>query len=341
MTGAFPYLDLAIGISFVYLLLALVCTTLNETIAGILNSRGTNLVNGITQLLRDPALTQLIYHHPLVQGVQQGADARLPSYLSSGKFAIVLMDVLTGEASPNDPIALRRGIDAPTNPETMTVLKAVLANNSALKSDQERLEAWYDESMKRVSGWYKRTSQIRIFVLAAIVTVLLNADTMKMIKVLWYNPTLSALVVENAKTRQQQAIAGQGSGQMKDGSSASNTSDQSKPSPDSIQTGGSGNQSEKPVITPQEEAALQQVTGWTGDLYGDWKSAQGPTAPSGVGDWFAYLIKQRVAGWIITILAVSLGAPFWFDTLNKFMNIRNAGAQPSTLADRLALQKSS
>jgi hypothetical protein len=28
-------------------------------------------------------------------------------------------------------------------------------------------------------------------------------------------------------------------------------------------------------------------------------------------------------GWLITALAVMLGAPFWFDVLNKFMVIRS------------------
>jgi hypothetical protein len=33
-------------------------------------------------------------------------------------------------------------------------------------------------------------------------------------------------------------------------------------------------------------------------------------------------------GWFLTALAASLGAPFWFDTLNRFVNIRNAGRPP-------------
>jgi hypothetical protein len=33
-------------------------------------------------------------------------------------------------------------------------------------------------------------------------------------------------------------------------------------------------------------------------------------------------------GWILTAVAASLGAPFWFDTLNKFMNVRSVGASP-------------
>ena len=29
------------------------------------------------------------------------------------------------------------------------------------------------------------------------------------------------------------------------------------------------------------------------------------------------------AGWLMTALAISLGAPFWFDTLNRFMVVRS------------------
>jgi hypothetical protein len=30
----------------------------------------------------------------------------------------------------------------------------------------------------------------------------------------------------------------------------------------------------------------------------------------------------------VTGLALSFGAPFWFDTLSKFMNVRAAGVKP-------------
>jgi hypothetical protein len=50
---SFPYLDLAIGMSFIFLLLAVTCTTVTEAIAGILNSRGKMLERGIAELLQD------------------------------------------------------------------------------------------------------------------------------------------------------------------------------------------------------------------------------------------------------------------------------------------------
>jgi len=45
--------------------------------------------------------------------------------------------------------------------------------------------------------------------------------------------------------------------------------------------------------------------------------------PTDLGGWFRKLI-----GIIITAFAACLGAPFWFDMLNKVMNIRASGASP-------------
>jgi hypothetical protein len=36
----------------------------------------------------------------------------------------------------------------------------------------------------------------------------------------------------------------------------------------------------------------------------------------------------KILGWIVTALAISLGAPFWFDLLRKLVNIRSSGTKP-------------
>ena len=41
------------------------------------------------------------------------------------------------------------------------------------------------------------------------------------------------------------------------------------------------------------------------------------------GGWWDQ-VKWHWLGWILTALAISLGAPFWFDLLNKFIVIRSA-----------------
>ena len=44
--------------------------------------------------------------------------------------------------------------------------------------------------------------------------------------------------------------------------------------------------------------------------------------PNVVSAWVGQ-IRFHWLGWILTALAISLGAPFWFDLLNKFIVIRS------------------
>jgi hypothetical protein len=313
MASSFPYLDLAIGISFIYLLMALVCSTVNESIAGVINSRGKTLEKGISALLQDPDLKKKFYAHPLIQGIKQDDDGRMPSYIASNKFALALMDILTGpNASASNAEALCEGVKNLKDEAAKTALTAVL-QNPQFKTDQERLEAWYEQSMNRVTGWYKRTSQIRIYVLAAAVTLFMNADSLKILKTLWNNPTMSAVLVENAKERLQK---GRPDAEGQPMVTYDNPDDPTASTPTAIP--------EKDVITAQEKQLLGQVTGWQGDWITDWPHPK----DAGFFSWIAYLLKERFGGWLITILAVSLGAPFWFDTLSRFMNVRSAGKPP-------------
>jgi len=95
-------LEVAIGVIFVYLLLSLICTALNEAIASLLQKRGRNLFEGIKNLLNDPTFTglaQQLYNHGLIGGISQHASnpneqTRLPSYMSPENFSLALLDIL-------------------------------------------------------------------------------------------------------------------------------------------------------------------------------------------------------------------------------------------------------
>jgi hypothetical protein len=99
-------LDVILGLVFVYLLLAVMCTTINEWLAGIFKSRARNLATGIRQLLDGQPdasgntnwFLQMFYKHPLISGMltpgKSGEDA-FPSYLPARAFATVVMDIAT------------------------------------------------------------------------------------------------------------------------------------------------------------------------------------------------------------------------------------------------------
>jgi hypothetical protein len=53
--------------------------------------------------------------------------------------------------------------------------------------------------------------------------------------------------------------------------------------------------------------------------------------------WLGNMLLM-VAGWLLTALACTLGAPFWFDALGKLVRLRGAGGkppEPSTVGDKL------
>jgi hypothetical protein len=37
---------------------------------------------------------------------------------------------------------------------------------------------------------------------------------------------------------------------------------------------------------------------------------------------------EVVVGWLLSAVAISMGAPFWFELLNKVVNVRNSGKKP-------------
>src|SRR5882724_6697988 len=96
-------LEIAIGVIFVYLVLSLICTAVNEAIATLINKRGKNLFEGVKNLLNDPTFTglaQQVYNHGLVDGISKEAvnpnkANRRPSYLPSKTFSLALLDILS------------------------------------------------------------------------------------------------------------------------------------------------------------------------------------------------------------------------------------------------------
>jgi len=280
-------LDTAIGLVFVYLLLSLTCTALNEWIAGMLSRRSKTLYEGIKTLLEDPKKPTLLadfYAHPLVQDLHH-AD-KMPAYVEPRTFSLVLLDLLV----PSDPGAsrtmasVRQAVaNLPADSTTRKTLSILLdqAGDSLLKLEQD-MEAWFNGAMDRVSGWYKQRTQVIVLTIAALLSIATNADTFAIATALANNSALREAVIAQAKTYMETA----------------------KPS--------EATPANQPTVN-ERIAPLQQL----GIPLG-WKSR-----PSNPNDWW-----NKIAGLALTAFAVSLGAPFWFDLLNRFMNIRAGGKSP-------------
>ena len=313
-----PILDVAIGLSFFYLLLGLICTTVTEMIAGWRKTRAHFLDRGIDRLLgSDTELKKKLYQHPLIRSLAPSDQAICPSYIPADKFATVLLDIISGQDKPlTDVKAVQDGAKALGNPTLQATINALTAHAGDNGSElHRRIEAWFNEGMDRVSGWYKRNAQLNSIIVAAIVTLAMNADTVFVAHTLWVNPVLRSTVVEEAQTRANKQPPPENMPLVQ--YENPDRPDESKFFPVSPEN----------ALSDTEQKLLADLIGWTPD----WKKlSEAKSKASAAGE----IIWNHGIGWILTALAVSMGAPFWFDTLNRFMNIRNAGRSPDEPRDK-------
>jgi len=323
MNGLFgsTVLDVAIGLIFVYLLLAIICTSLNEWISSAFSLRAKNLALGIRQLLDnqpkpvsgDPAkatsntdwLISEFYAHPLMTGMRKGD--KHPSYVSARAFATTLMDIISGPEAQLTYENFKAGFDKLPDGDVKKVLSSLMhTSGQTLGEVQGNIEKWFDDSMDRVSGWYKRKIQWITAVVALLLAFATNADSIRIAEMLWHNPEIRAEGVKLAEQRAEAAKNGAPAPEPNTAEAEITYPDASNPLNPSATI--------KPV-TQQERAYLTELIGWQG-------AAQ-------FRNLHARDILLMILGWVLTGLAVSLGAPFWFDVLNKVINIRGTGKAPS------------
>jgi hypothetical protein len=401
-------LEIAIGMVFIYLLLSLICSVVNEGIASFLNKRGENLFDGIRNMLDDPkfiGLAQQLYSHGLVAGSSQhatdpGKPNRAPSYLPANTFAMALLDILASQgigptcqdavaqqktnvaalqtklaADPgntavqgalteaqqalsqldammdqaakvmqahDDASAAAQQVAGPKDFVRLQIasskLQSALAQGRALVADypdplgniqnavstlpdghtkqallvmiartkreaasveqtaaaavvyleklQKNIEVWFDNTMDRVSGWYKRWTQKILLIITILLVTVANADTLMLAKRLGRDNILRASVVTAAE--------------------------------DTVQNDASNSLAPQNAENLISLAENQQLPlGWIASTVDPFPTDQVPDSFSG---WL-----MKLLGLLISICAVSMGAPFWFDTLSKFINIRSAG----------------
>jgi hypothetical protein len=316
-----PALDVAIGLVFLYVVLALVCTTINESLSTAIGLRARFLQLGILNLLSASSATttagiettKRFYGHPLVQGLVRpgrGPDPSLdptdagrwwrkppyPSYLPSRTFVAALTDMAREAETKLDQVdaeeaakararieqateGLERSLAAiPNERLSQAMLALYRSTGSNAAQFQHAAERWFDDSMERVSGWYKRRVQLILFVIAIAVVCLLNADTLTAARVLWRDDATRAAVVKKAEAAAE------------------------------------GND-------VRVEEAVREL-----DLPLGWELSFGDGSTELPNDTMAWLGK--LAGLALTIGAVMLGAPFWFDLLSKVVRVRATGAPP-------------
>lgn len=276
---------------------------------------------------------------PRVNAFTRGGN--LPSYIPSKDFALALLDLTVrgpvrhgtagATSTPISADSIRANI---SNLESPAVQRAVLAALDAaegnLEKTRDNLAAWYDSAMDRVSGRYKRATHGMLFLVGFLVAAALNINTLTVAQTLYTDDALRSAVTKRAEV----IALYRPDVDLVSSSQTSGMTDASK-------TGGASTPSSKPVLG--YEQALGELTnqldlpiGWSAPLYlrSAWTYIKPGRGENGNDRLFSEgslkgvskdlgLLLISIVGWLVTAAATTLGAPFWFDVLNRLMVIRS------------------
>ncbi|HTY83709.1 MAG TPA: hypothetical protein VMB19_05805 [Silvibacterium sp.] len=363
MFGSF-ILDVAIGMVFIYLLLSLVASGVNEILASIVQSRAANLQRGLHSLFSGDSieagslsLVDNLYNHGLIRGlypdpamdlndnrplgwlsklrlwlqkrvgVAPGKDVAgiqnpllLPSYIPARTFALAMIDILNKDKF-NGKTAIQNIEDFLSshqqqfakNKAAQAMLALVIDAQNDVKDEAKRLqklqsnlEDWYNDAMDRVSGWYKRYTQKVLMTVGLVLAIVFNVNSITIAHLLWVDRDIRDGMVSAAtdylKSHPNGPVLANQAGES------------------------SGAISSRELVARMESSvkAVDEVTNkymlpvgwrysWRDYLWG-WENRT---------RHMTLMALVTLAGWLITAGALSLGASFWFDMLNKIMVVRN------------------
>jgi hypothetical protein len=305
-------LEVVIAVAFVYFVLSLVASAITEAVAAILRLRARTLESGLRELIADREKAEALFDQPLVSQMTKGKKRRTPSYLSPRNFALALIDTIAPPPAGSTPgsrnvlAAVAGEIDSLPDSLKRQLYPLVEEAQGDLQRFRTSVEAWFNDSMDRVSGWYKRRSQLVVYLVAAALSVGLNVDTVRITDRLWDDNALRESVVRAAieTAREPQTAETTHSAGPENGvAAAPEEGATAKPSLDRVEQAVDEAQAS---LSSLEE--LQLPIGWNAandDVNG-----------------------STVIGWLVSFFAVSLGAPFWFDALSRLAHLRSTGPAP-------------
>jgi|688.fasta_scaffold244346_3 hypothetical protein len=205
-----------------------------------------------------------------------------------------------------------------------------------LDNFKQEIETWFDRSMDRASGVYKRNARGFAFLIGLVLAVSLNADTFYMVSRLSKDDALRNSIVNSSNQLFQNVQS-------------------PNPLPTSVVTK-SPNTIEK--VKDSVDQSLSEITlpvGWNDNILDEQFQIPDPVQEDETSEEKQKREKQQkekerrqakflghpihpviimIIGWIVTATAIMMGAPFWFDLLGLFINVRNTGAKPKSKTNK-------
>ncbi|MFO0762695.1 MAG: hypothetical protein U0359_40030 [Byssovorax sp.] len=340
-------MDIAVGTVFVFMAASLAVTAANELLASLLRFRALHLEEGLRRLLdadksgKGQAIFGDLHKHTLIQSLVR-REGHWPSYLPARTFALVLLDLAKLDKGDAELDEIRTKLAASALPDRVKdTLRLLLVEaeadlkkgKSAYDKLREGVEGWFNDAMDRVGGWYKRKIQYLNFAVAFAIVGATNLDSIDLVRSLSRDATMRQALAAEAVVSVERSLK-----------SPHDEGDPGRrPPPAAAADAPSAKPAEAPPARPADAAGQPPERPRRADLSAELKTLDGlgvpigwsregslPSPFHGAGSTLFWL--RKLLGLMLTTLAASLGAPFWFDVLSKFISIRSAGKAPPKIS---------
>ena len=300
-------LDIVIALAFTYFILALMVSSINEGISNVLNMRGNMLKKSLFNMFYksddeqaqngadvtkeakkdvdedwQKSLKKML-DCPHIDALRTKAD-KFPKHIPPKNFVLAMMQFLQEQTNSKDENNLLTQLKDQLDKDAIPMIKGkfktkLLGFIDKAQGDIEKfkteIEDFYNNSVNHLKDWYRRKVKLLMFLYGLIIALAFNVDTFYIGKVLWQNP---AEATEFLTTIQQY------------------------------------NESKKNTNTPTDSTIQKIEQNTLRDISKNYKAIK----PLPIG-WNKQKVKEtkgfwtimhKVFGWLITAMAVSLGAPF-------------------------------
>ena len=337
-------LEVAVGLIFMWLVLSISTMQVQEWIVTRLRWRADDLEKAIRQMLMSNELADEIYNHPLIRSMKKApkpGDKKdpKPSYIPADKFALILFDTVASAGTDQSKVLkplnlpnLRKGINelAKTNKDLAKAINSLLVGvektDDAIATTRNNIEKWFNDVMDRSSGWYKRRAQGVAFLIGLAFAIILNIDSVAVANFLWREPSVRQALAARASTFQPPEQTEENNPAM----AIQEFRDQF----DGLQIPFGWTFEEVNLSQTNEAGAVVNLTCsfWpTSDQqvfgFGNNNNCIRPTTAQTNTNGLIWIIA-KLMGIAMTAAGAAQGAPFWFDMLAKFTNVRGSGVKP-------------
>ncbi|MCB0723536.1 MAG: hypothetical protein KDC73_02450 [Ignavibacteriae bacterium] len=342
-------IDIILVLSFTYFILSFVSSSILELMYSIFNSRGKLLKEFISKLLNGKAedtAVERFYNHPLIKSLKDSFFKIKINFIPSKYFAKVLLDISNINRANISESAKSLAENEILSADAKNLIEYyVKEGNDFLSADdfknlenlfpnelidkyaiaQNGLEKYYENAMKGLEESFKKGSTKWILIIASSMILFFNVDTIKITETLYSNKKeLTEVTNKVVKYLDNNKIGNYDSVSNVDSVSTLVKKDSTSITQDTVKKdsinkdttkngvddlGNSIKQLDSLHTIITDLGSLGIPLGWDEK----WKEQ----------DFFSFLIR-KIAGLLLTIFAVTMGAPFWYDIMKRLIGVRKS-----------------